>query len=215
MIHTNKPSFKTWNLPSKVDRNVFYTVKLVTEQHFDTQRKRQRHKPAVKITRSARNVRIEQKRDFLISTAIACYDLHRVSRDFYTLREEELKNGDQWPERGILQFTLDRNQTYQFVLDDAYGDILDLHVALVHVNPASHTMTNADHCGIQMARHVNFWNEVDIARAQQAVKIVNVVFVQEEIKRWRIQLSLHKRMIQNNHNNTTAFTTTHCFVLPP
>ena len=44
-------------------------------------------------------------------------------------------------------------------------------------------MTNADHRVIQMAGHVNFWNEVDIARAQQAVKIVNVVFVQEEIKR--------------------------------
>ena len=76
---------KAWSLPSKVNRNVFYTVKLVTEQHLDTQRKRQRHKTTVKITGSARNVRIKQKRNFLVSTAITCHDLYCVSRYFYIL----------------------------------------------------------------------------------------------------------------------------------
>ena len=38
-------------------------------------------------------------------------------------------------------------------------------------------MTNPDHSRIQMARHVDFWNEIDVARAKQTIKIVNVIFV--------------------------------------
>ena len=48
---------------------------------------------------------------------------------------------------------------------------------MVHVNPASDPMTNPDHSRIQMARHVDFWNEIDVARAKQTIKIVNVIFV--------------------------------------
>ena len=85
MIYTNIPTLKAWSLPSKMDRNIFNTVKLVIEQHLNTQRERQRHKTTVKITGSARNVRIKQKRNFLVSTAITCHDLYCVSRYFYIL----------------------------------------------------------------------------------------------------------------------------------
>lgn len=91
---------------------------------------------------------------------------------------ESIKNnGDRLREWGILEFMNIRKRTDQFVLNDSYWNILDLHIALVHVNPASDSMTNPDHSRIQMARHVDFWDEIDVARAKQTIKIVNVIFV--------------------------------------
>lgn len=85
MSHTNIQTLKTWKLPSKSDRNIFDTVKLVGKQHLNTQRKRQRDQITVKLTRNTRNVWIKQKRNFLISTTITCNNLHCVSRNFYDL----------------------------------------------------------------------------------------------------------------------------------
>ena len=92
MIYTNIPTLKAWSLPSKMDRNIFNTVKLVIEQHLNTQRERQRHKTTVKITGSARNVRIKQKRNFLVSTTITAHNLDGISRNFYILNTKSAKS---------------------------------------------------------------------------------------------------------------------------
>ena len=45
-------------------------------------------------------------------------------------------------------------------------------------------MSYLDHCRIQMTRHMDFWDEVDVARTKQTIKIVNVILVENEIE-WR------------------------------
>lgn len=92
MIYTNIPTLKAWSLPSKMDRNIFNTVKLVIEQHLNTQRECERHKTTVKITGSARNVRIKQKRNFLVSTTITAHNLDGISRNFYILNTKSAKS---------------------------------------------------------------------------------------------------------------------------
>lgn len=64
---------------------------------------------------------------------------------------------------------------------------------MVHINPASDSMTNPDHCRVQMAGYVDFWDEIDVAGAKQTIKIVNVIFVKKEVERRWTQFSLNER----------------------
>ena len=76
------------------------------------------------------------------------------------------------------------------VLHHADGDVLDLHVALIHLQRPADAVAHADPRGTQMAGDVHLGDEVDVARAQKTVEIVDVVLVQDEIRRRRQQCML-------------------------
>ena len=69
-----------------------------------------------------------------------------MSLEISTIYKKEIWiNDDRWQESGILEFMdFRKKNTDQFVLNYSYWNILDLHIALLHINKASHTFTKFD-----------------------------------------------------------------------
>lgn len=70
------------------------------------------------------------------------------------------------------------------MLQHAYRDVLDLHIALIHLQRPADAVAHADPRGAQMTGDVHLGDEIDVACAQKTVEVVDVVLVQDKI-RWR------------------------------